>query len=193
MFSQFFSFSLPSWLTRCAEGVAVSAALSAMPTWPGVRDGAQAVVHGKVDVRDLDADFYAFTGHKLYGPTAIGVLYGKAELLKGMPPLAVILGTCLLMTFLTEVTSNTATATLFIPVLGALATAVNVQPLNLMVPAAVAASYAFMLPVATPPNAIVFSSRYITIPQMARTGLWLNLLASLIITGFVMFLLPVIQ
>ena len=49
-------------------------------------DGAQAVVHGKVDVRDLDADFYAFTGHKLYGPTAIGVLYGKAELLKDMPP-----------------------------------------------------------------------------------------------------------
>lgn len=49
-------------------------------------DGAQAAVHGKVDVRDLDADFYGFTGHKLYGPTAIGVLYGKAELLKDMPP-----------------------------------------------------------------------------------------------------------
>ena len=49
-------------------------------------DGAQAAVHGKVDVRDLDADFYGFTGHKLYGPTAIGVLYGKAALLKDMPP-----------------------------------------------------------------------------------------------------------
>lgn len=49
-------------------------------------DGAQSVVHGKVDVRDLDADFYGFTGHKLYGPTAIGVLYGKAEILKDMPP-----------------------------------------------------------------------------------------------------------
>ncbi|NIA67223.1 cysteine desulfurase [Pelagibius litoralis] len=49
-------------------------------------DGAQAVVHGKVDVQDLDADFYAFTGHKLYGPTAIGVLYGKASLLTEMPP-----------------------------------------------------------------------------------------------------------
>ena len=49
-------------------------------------DGAQAVVHGKVDVQDLDADFYGFTGHKLYGPTAIGVLYGKADLLKEMPP-----------------------------------------------------------------------------------------------------------
>ena len=49
-------------------------------------DGAQAVVHGKVDVRDLDADFYGFTGHKLYGPTAVGILYAKAELLKDMPP-----------------------------------------------------------------------------------------------------------
>jgi len=53
---------------------------------PVLVDGAQAVVHSKVDVQDLDADFYAFTGHKLYGPTAIGVLYGKADLLKEMPP-----------------------------------------------------------------------------------------------------------
>jgi cysteine desulfurase/selenocysteine lyase len=53
---------------------------------PVLVDGSQAVVHGPVDVQDLDADFYVFTGHKLYGPTAIGVLYGKAELLKDMPP-----------------------------------------------------------------------------------------------------------
>jgi cysteine desulfurase/selenocysteine lyase len=53
---------------------------------PVLVDGSQAVVHGKVDVQDLDADLYVFTGHKLYGPTAIGVLYGKAEVLKEMPP-----------------------------------------------------------------------------------------------------------
>jgi cysteine desulfurase/selenocysteine lyase len=53
---------------------------------PVLLDGSQAVVHSKVDVQDLDADFYVFTGHKLYGPTAIGVLYGKAELLAQMPP-----------------------------------------------------------------------------------------------------------
>jgi len=53
---------------------------------PVLLDGSQAVVHGRVDVREIDADFYAFTGHKLYGPTAIGVLYGKAELLKSLPP-----------------------------------------------------------------------------------------------------------
>jgi sodium-dependent dicarboxylate transporter 2/3/5 len=75
-------------------------------------------------------------------------------------------------------------------VLGALATAVDVEPMTLMIPAAIAASYAFMLPVATPPNAIVFSSRYITIPQMARAGFYMNLVASLVITLFVLFLLP---
>jgi cysteine desulfurase/selenocysteine lyase len=53
---------------------------------PVLVDGSQAVVHARVDVRELDADFYAFTGHKLYGPTGIGVLYGKAELLEKMPP-----------------------------------------------------------------------------------------------------------
>ena len=49
-------------------------------------DGAQAVMHMPVDVQDLDCDFYAFTGHKIYGPSGIGVLYGKAELLDAMPP-----------------------------------------------------------------------------------------------------------
>jgi len=53
---------------------------------PVLLDGSQAVVHSKVDVRDIGADFYAFTGHKLYGPTAIGVLYGKMDLLKTLPP-----------------------------------------------------------------------------------------------------------
>ena len=115
----------------------------------------------------------------------------QLSIMKGAPLIVLVLMVTAVVIFLTEVTSNTATATLIIPVMGALAQAVGVQPLSLMVPAAVAASYAFMLPVATPPNAIVFSSRYITIPQMARAGLWMNLLASLVITAFVMFLLPI--
>ena len=116
----------------------------------------------------------------------------QLSILQGVPPMVLVLAVALVVIFLTEVTSNTATATLVLPVMGALAQAVEAQPLSLMVPAAVAASYAFMLPVATPPNAIVFSSRCITIPQMARAGLWMNLLASLVITAFVMMLLPVI-
>ena len=113
--------------------------------------------------------------------------------LQGTHLIVLVLVITLVVIFLTEVTSNTATATLIIPVLGALAVAVNVEPMSLMVPAAIAASYAFMLPVATPPNAIVFSSRYITIPQMARAGFYMNLFASILITMFVMLLLPYIK
>ena len=114
-------------------------------------------------------------------------------ILKNAPLVVLVLMITFVVIFLTEVTSNTATATLTLPVLGALALAVGVEPMSLMVPATVAASYAFMLPVATPPNAIVFSSRYVTIPQMARAGFFMNLIATLVITLFVMVVLPLIE
>ena len=74
--------------------------------------------------------------------------------------------------------------------MGAFALAIQVHPLYLMVAVALSASFAFMLPVATPPNAIVFSSRQVSIPQMARAGLWLNIIGSVLITLFVIFYLP---
>jgi sodium-dependent dicarboxylate transporter 2/3/5 len=98
----------------------------------------------------------------------------------------------LIVIFLTEITSNTATATIMIPVLGALSVAMGLHPYSLMVPAAVAASFAFMLPVATPPNAIIFSSRTVTIPQMAKAGFWLNIIAVALISLFVLLLLPLV-
>jgi sodium-dependent dicarboxylate transporter 2/3/5 len=112
--------------------------------------------------------------------------------LEGSSLVTMIVVVTLTVIFLTEVTSNTATATLMIPVLGALSVALGVHPYSLMVPAALAASFAFMLPVATPPNAIVFSSRYITIPQMAKAGIWLNFIAVGLISLFVLFLLPLV-
>lgn len=115
----------------------------------------------------------------------------QLEVLQGVPIWLLIGAVTLLVIFLTEVTSNTATATIVLPVMGALAGAMEVAPTLLMVPAAIAASYAFMLPVATPPNAIVFSGGYLSVPQMARAGLWMNLLAALLITLFVMFFSPV--
>ena len=99
----------------------------------------------------------------------------------------------LLVIFLTEVTSNTAVASLLLPVMGALAIAMNIHPLATMIAVAIAASYAFMLPVATPPNAIVFASRAVTIPQMAKAGFVLNLLGVLLITFFIMVILPVVM
>ena len=84
--------------------------------------------------------------------------------------------------FLTEVTSNTATAAAFLPLLGALAMAQDVSPLLLTVPAAIAASCAFMMPVATPPNAIVFSSGHMQISDMIKAGFALNLMGIVVVT-----------
>lgn len=89
---------------------------------------------------------------------------------------------CTLVIFLTELTSNTAVTTALLPVLGAAAIALGVDPLKLVVPAAIVASLAFMLPVATPPNAIVFGSGRITVPQMARTGFGLNIIGIVVVT-----------
>lgn len=112
--------------------------------------------------------------------------------LHGVNLIILVLMIVLLVTFLTEITSNTATASLLLPVMGAFALAIQVHPLNLMVAVALAASFAFMLPVATPPNAIVFSSRKVSIPQMAGAGIWLNIIGSIFITLFVIFYLPTV-
>jgi sodium-dependent dicarboxylate transporter 2/3/5 len=117
---------------------------------------------------------------------------GQLTVLEGVAVVLIIAAVALLVIFLTEITSNTATASLLLPVMGALAVAVDVHPLGLMAAAVIAASFAFMLPVATPPNAIIFSSRYITIPQMMRAGFWLNLAGAALITGFVYFVLPAV-
>ena len=112
----------------------------------------------------------------------------------GMPTIIMILCICLLLTFLTEVTSNTATTTMMMPVLGSLAAAACIHPFMLMIPAAMSASCAFMLPVATPPNAIVFGSGYLKIPDMARVGFFLNIIGAIIITLLVYFLvIPVFK
>jgi sodium-dependent dicarboxylate transporter 2/3/5 len=108
----------------------------------------------------------------------------------GLPPVLVIGLICLTVTFTTEVTSNTATTTLLMPILAAAAVAAGVDAALFMVPAALSASCAFMLPVATPPNAIVFGgSDRITIATMVRYGLWLNVIGVLIITLVCYFVL----
>jgi solute carrier family 13 (sodium-dependent dicarboxylate transporter), member 2/3/5 len=95
------------------------------------------------------------------------------------PPFLMMLGVCLVVTFLTEVTSNTATTTLLMPVLAAAGVGAGIDPALLMIPATLAASCAFMLPVATAPNAIVYGTGLVSTEQMARHGLWLNLVGAL--------------
>jgi sodium-dependent dicarboxylate transporter 2/3/5 len=119
-------------------------------------------------------------------------LAGELSTLEGSHIVVIIAVVTLLVIFLTELTSNTATASLTLPIMAALAGAMQIHPFSLMVSTVIAASFAFMLPVATPPNAIIFSSRYVTIPQMMKAGIWLNLLGAVLITTFVMFLLPIV-
>jgi sodium-dependent dicarboxylate transporter 2/3/5 len=94
--------------------------------------------------------------------------------------------------FLTEITSNVATASMLLPILAAVALSLGVHPYGLMVGAALAASCAFMLPVATPPNAVVFGSGYLTIPVMMKAGLWMNILSIILLTIATYFLLPLL-
>jgi len=93
----------------------------------------------------------------------------------------------LIMTFLTELTSNTATTEMVLPILAGISIQTNINPLLLMVPATLSASMAFMLPVATPPNAIIFGTSRISIAQMAKAGLILNILGAILITLFTYF------
>ncbi|HJX71773.1 MAG TPA: SLC13 family permease, partial [Bacteroidales bacterium] len=97
--------------------------------------------------------------------------------------LVLIISVCLFLTFLTEITSNTATITMMLPVLAAMALSMKIHPFILMIPATISVSCAFMLPVATPPNAIVFGSGYIEMHHMARTGFFLNLMGVIIVTS----------
>lgn len=102
--------------------------------------------------------------------------------LKDVHPFFIILTIAFVVTFLTEITSNTATVETFLPVLAGLAMSIEVNPLLFMLPATIAGSLAFMLPVATPPNAIVFGTKRLTMIDMSKTGLFLNIIGIIIVT-----------
>lgn len=113
---------------------------------------------------------------------------GGMEGLSTLPIWLMVITVCLFMTFLTEITSNMATTQLVMPIFGAIALGSGIDPLYLMIPATFSASFAFMLPVATAPNTIVFGSEMLTVKDMAKTGFALNLLG-VVITSVVMLTL----
>jgi len=117
---------------------------------------------------------------------------GSITILHGANYAVLISAVALLTIFLTEVTSNTATSAMLIPVISGVAISMSIHPYGPIVAVCIAASYAFMLPVATPPNAVVFGSRQVTITQMVRAGLVLNIFGWLIITLLVTLLLPLL-
>ena len=129
----------------------------------------------------LGGGFCLATGFKESGLDEVlgGAL---APLLEDRPAWFVTAAVALAVSLLTEVTSNTATTAVLLPVLAAAGVAAGLNPMAVMLPATLAASAAFMMPVATPPNAVVFATRRIPMPAMARAGLWLNLATVALIT-----------
>jgi len=102
-------------------------------------------------------------------------------------PLWLLIGAVVLVIIaMTELSSNTAVANTFIPVLAAVATGIGIAPMPVLLAATLAASCAFMLPVATPPNAVVFGSGYLRIADMARAGIWMNVIGIALITGLML-------
>lgn len=112
--------------------------------------------------------------------------------LAGMPLIVILLVIIVAVNLLTEITSNVATAAMLMPILAALALAIDVHPYLLMIAATIAASCAFMLPIATPPNAVVFGSGYLDVSQMMRVGIWMNILSIGLAVLLVYYLLPLI-
>ncbi len=117
---------------------------------------------------------------------------GQLTLLEGVSILLLVLILIATVNFLTEITSNLATTAMLLPVLAPIALTIDVHPFLLMVSATVAASCAFMLPVATPPNAVVFGAGYLRVPDMVKSGIWMNILSILYLTLIVYFLLPLL-
>ena len=112
--------------------------------------------------------------------------------LNALPFFILIIFLIAAVNFLTEITSNLATTAMILPVLASLAFEIGVHPFGIMIGAAVAASCAFMLPVATPPNAIVFGSGYLKIPDMVSRGIVLNIFSIILIAVMVYFILPLL-
>lgn len=195
-----FAFTALAWITR-------SQPFGGWKTWldvPGANDASVALLavvamflipNGKGS-RLLD---WETAGRIPWGMLILfggGIAIAKAFIISGMsaalgnalagiagwPILAMMAVICLCITFLTEMTSNTATTTLMMPILAAAAIAAGIAPEALMVPAAMSASCAFMLPVATAPNTIVFSTGWFTTRLMAREGLVLNFVGVIVIS-----------
>ena len=125
--------------------------------------------------------------------SGLGLWIGEGlSILGSVPPVFLILSVAALIIFLTEITSNVATTSTFLPVFGAVAIGLGILPVSLTVPVCLAASCAFMLPVATPPNAIVYGSGKFTIATMMKAGLFLNIIGIFVVTLFAYYIAPTI-
>ena len=125
--------------------------------------------------------------------TGLAEYIGKQmEFLQGLHPFVLIFVITISIIFITEFTSNTAVATTILPIIAVISIDLNIHAMMIMLPATIAASCAFMLPVATPPNAIVYGSRYVPIQKMVKTGFWLNIISASLAAIYFYFLFSII-
>jgi sodium-dependent dicarboxylate transporter 2/3/5 len=119
-------------------------------------------------------------------------LGAQMSVFQGLSLLVLVFVVITLVNFFTEFTSNLATTAMLLPILAPIAISLNMNPYMLMVACTIAASCAFMMPVATPPNAVVFGSGYLRIPDMIKSGIWMNIISILFLTLMVYYFLPII-
>ena len=119
-------------------------------------------------------------------------LGAQMSVFQGLSLLVLVFVVITLVNFFTEFTSNLATTAMLLPILAPIAISLNINPYMLMVACTIAASCAFMMPVATPPNAVVFGSGYLRIPDMIKSGIWMNIISILFLTLMVYYFLPII-
>ena len=190
--------TLPGWQTRLGlngihDGtVAIAAALLLFLTPTSIRE--KSFLLEWEEAKKLPWDILLLFGggfalSAAFHSSGLSLWIGhQLAILKGMPEAFIIFGTSTSVSFLTELTSNTAAAATLLPILGSLAVSLDISPLLFMIPVALSTSYAFMLPVATPPNAILFGSGKIPLRQMIRIGVILNLLGAIWVTLMVVTL-----
>jgi sodium-dependent dicarboxylate transporter 2/3/5 len=119
-------------------------------------------------------------------------LGAQMSIFQGLSLLVLVFVIITLVNFFTEFTSNLATTAMLLPILAPIAISLNINPYMLMVACTIAASCAFMMPVATPPNAVVFGSGYLRIPDMIKSGIWMNIISIIFLTLMVYYFLPII-
>jgi len=119
-------------------------------------------------------------------------LGAQMSVFQGLSLLVLVFVIIIMVNFFTEFTSNLATTAMLLPILAPIAISLNINPYMLMVACTIAASCAFMMPVATPPNAVVFGSGYLRIPDMIKSGIWMNIISIIFLTLMVYYFLPII-
>ena len=177
----------PKLIDDGTVAVAMSALLFFLPTKSEDADSAailDASVFSKLPWGIILLFGGGFALAKGFQASGLSVFIGsKLGILEGADNVFMIGGICTMLTFLTELTSNTATTQMILPILSSIAVAMKTNPLMLLIPATLSASCAFMMPVATPPNAIVFGSGRVKIFEMVKAGVLINFIGVVVVTG----------